>query len=324
MKTVLCCLWALVILLSCPATLSAQPAPTPAAASATDPCPTGTARDRALCYQREASSANAQNRLDDAIRLFQLAFGQLPRCEYLVNMGTIGITHVTVTSSIEGMRAARDALQRALTDTCRPALTDEYRTFVRARLALAETWLTEHRVTPSPAPTPPAAEAVFRLPRVDYDAYVRDTPVGGDLRRRDLVLLEANQVILPESARADVERLVREGHTRSLPPATRVTRPVPRLSYALWGASVPLLGWGVYSVWAMGDATARGEASGDPGRAERARDAAAISAGLSFAGGAVTGILGTVWYLRRPTRTAPAPLFIVSGTAWQVGVRGTF
>lgn len=306
--------WVFVILFSFPGAIFAQPAPV------SDSCATRPAgRERAQCYAQQAQAAAVAERSSEAIRLYLLAFEQVPNCALVANAARL----TRVQAALQGDRAlmiqARERFFRAVSAECTPALPEPERHAIQVLVDQVDTWLAAHPLPPPPAP------AVLRIPRADYDAYVRDTPLGRELQRDERVFrLEAHEVILPENARERVEAQIREGRARAVrPPATpRTRRPVPRFAYALWGASAPLLGWGVYSLWAMSDATAQGQVSGDLGRAERARDAAALSAGVSLTLGVASVAVGTVLYLRRPTQVIVTP--IISSSTSGLAVGGVF
>ncbi|MBP9747483.1 hypothetical protein KBD13_00935 [Patescibacteria group bacterium] len=312
MKAVLS--WLLLAILSFPVAIFAQPAPVSGSCVLR---PAG--RERAQCYAQQAQAAAVAEQSSEAIRLYLLAFEQVPNCALAANAARL----TRVQAALQGDRAlmtqARERFSRAVSTECTPALPEPEQRAIQVLIGQVDAWLSAH-----PAP-PPSTPAVLRVSRADYDAYVRNTPLGRELERDERVFrLEAHEVILPESARARVEAQIREGRARMVRPpvAPRRRRPVPRLAYALWGASAPLLGWGVYSLWAMGDATAQGQASGDLDRAERARNAAALSAGVSLTLGIVSAAVGTVLYLRRPTQVVVAP--VLSSSAAGLAVGGIF
>lgn len=312
MKAVLS--WVFLVIFSFPVAIFAQPAPV------SDSCATRPAgRERAQCYAQQAHAAAVAEQSSEAIRLYLLAFEQVPNCALVANAARL----TRVQAALQGDRAlmvqARERFSRAVSTECVPTLPESEQRVIQVLVGQVDAWLAAH-----PAP-PPSTPAVLRVSRADYDAYVRNTPLGRELEGDERVFrLETHEVILPESARARVEAQIREGRARMVRPpvAPRRRRPIPRLAYALWGASAPLLGWGVYSLWAMGDATAQGQASGDLDRAERARNAAALSAGVSLTLGVASAAVGTVLYLRRPTQVVVTP--VLSSSAAGLAVGGVF
>ncbi len=265
-----------------------------------DPCLRGNPRQRASCYT-QAAMGQLSGSPREASRLFLLAFNSSPSCALLFN-GALALERVPdATAALAVYRRIQIASCADHDTVLRQALP----AIVRLEAAL------HHGVTPVPVPVPvplpipvpvPPVVQMFHV-SVEEFRLLEGHPLHAQIRARSTTTIGSQEVLMEEVFRDSVRLALAEVRHRQallVRPRVRDTRPIPVLSWTLWSVGAASLGFGVYSLWARGDALDR--SSQDSGRAERAANAAGISAGVSLGVGAVAIGVGTVLFFTRPTR----------------------
>ncbi len=270
-----------------------------------DPCPRGLPRLRATCYVSSATTHLSGNPRE-ASRLFLLAFEQAPSCALLFN-GGLALERVPDASG------ALDLYRRIQFAVC----TDRETVLRQAMPAIVRLEATIHRAVP---PVVPVTPPIVPVPPVPPVLPVVPLRASFHLSLEEFRLLAGHALQMQITGRSttsidadgvDMEELFREPVGVALAEARRqqaasrlamgrVTRPVPTLVWTLWGVGAVGIGFGVYSLWARGDALDR--ASQDAVRSERAANTAGISAGVSLGVGVVAAGIGTALFFLRPTR----------------------